>query len=262
MKGLPATQGHPRFIARSLFFQRPKLLDLFCCAGGAALGYTRAGFDVTGVDINPQPNYPYPFVQADALDLKLDFLKQFDAIHASPPCQAYSDLAKRNGNADDWPRLIEPIRTMLEETGLPWVIENVEGAPLRDPIVLCGTMFTGLRVIRHRLFESNVSIDQPYHIPHLEHPLVHTLDKRKNHYGKTCEWTDFVQVTGGGNCSVASARQAMGIDWMTKKELNEAIPPAYTEYIGRQIMQTITGTDHAESRSESEDTSVSAVTGW
>ena len=218
-----------------------KLLDLFCCAGGAALGYHRAGFDVTGVDITPQPNYPFPFLQADALALDMKFLRQFDAIHASPPCQSYSDLAKRNKNADKWPRLVEPVRNLLTEAGRPWVIENVEGAPLIDPVVLCGTMFPGLRVIRHRLFEANFPLRQPDHIPHLEHPKVHTLDKRKKHYGKTCEWKDFVMVTGGGNCSVASARDAMGIEWMTKKEINESIPPAYTKYVGKEIRRAING---------------------
>lgn len=219
--------------------RKRKLLDLFCCAGGSALGYHRAGFEVTGIDIKQQPNYPFRFIKADALSLDLDFLRQFDAIHASPPCQSYSDLAKRNGNGDQWPRLIEPIREMLTQANRPWVIENVEGAPLLDPVVLCGTMFPGLRVIRHRLFETNFSVPQPYHIPHREHPKVHTLDKRKNHYGKTCEWKDFVQVTGGGNCSIASARDAMGIDWMTKKEINESIPPAYAEYIGAHLMTAV-----------------------
>lgn len=216
-----------------------RLLDLFCCAGGAAMGYHRAGFEVVGVDISPQPNFPFQFIQRDALALEEAFLSQFDAIHASPPCQSYSDLAKRNRNADKWPRLIEPVRAMLRASALPYVIENVEGAPLLDPVVLCGTMFPGLRVIRHRLFESNFPIYPPTHQPH---PLVHTLDKRKRHYGKTDEWKDFVQVTGGGNSSVASARDAMGIEWMTKGELNEAIPPAYTEFIGLQLL------DHLEQR--------------
>ena len=157
-----------------------KLLDLFCCAGGSALGYHRAGFSVTGVDIAHQPNYRFQFIQADALSLDLDFLRQFDAIHASPPCQSYSDLAKRNGNGDQWPRLIEPVREMLIQADRPWVIENVEGAPLLNPVVLCGTMFPGLRVIRHRLFETNFCMPQPNHISHREHPKVHTLDKRKS----------------------------------------------------------------------------------
>ncbi len=212
---------------------RPKLLDLFCCAGGAGMGYYRAGFEVVGVDLTSQPNYPFHFIQGNALALGDKFLGGFDVIHASPPCQSYSDLAKRNRNADDWPRLIEPVRRMLERTGRPFIIENVEGAPLIDPVVLCGTMFPGLRVIRHRLFESNLPL-----VPgeHQRHPLVFTHDKRKGHYGKLDQNTAFVQVTGGGNCSIANAKRAMGIDWMTKNELNEAIPPAYTEFLGRQVL--------------------------
>ena len=211
-----------------------RLLDLFCGAGGASMGYHRAGFEVVGVDIRPQRNYPFTFVQADALEFPLD---GFDAIHASPPCQRFSDLAKRNGNGADWPDYIAPIRGRLIEWGGPWVIENVEGAPLINPIVLCGTMFPGLRVIRHRLFESNMEITVP---PHPRHPLVFTHDKRKAHYGRLDQNTSFVQVTGGGNCTVANARAAMGIPWMTKDEINEAIPPAYTEFIGAQLRAVIT----------------------
>ncbi|MBA3912890.1 MAG: DNA cytosine methyltransferase [Acidobacteriales bacterium] len=209
-----------------------RLLDLFCCAGGAGVGYSRAGFEVTGVDLTPQPRYPLSFVQADALKLDPTFIASFDVIHASPPCQSYSDLAKRNGNADEWPRLVEPVRKLCVKSGLPYIIENVEGAPLRNPTVLCGTMFKGLRVIRHRLFETNFPILCP---PHLRHPKCHTMDKRKAHYGKTNEMRDFVSVNGGGNCSVAAARDAMGIDWMNKGELNEAIPPVYTHFIGEQL---------------------------
>jgi len=221
---------------------KPRLLDLFCCAGGAAKGYRDAGFEVVGVDINPQPNFPYEFIQMDALKLDPRFLREFDAIHASPPCQSYSVLAKRNGNAADWPRLIEPVRRMLRKTGLPFVIENVVGAPLDCPIMLCGTMFPSLRVIRHRLFEANFAFLTPSHRPH---PKCHTRDKRKSHYGKTCEWKDYVQVTGGGNCSVAAAQDAMGIDWMNKAELNEAIPPAYTQFIGRWLLREIEVRDAA-----------------
>lgn len=224
---------------------RPRLLDLFCCAGGVAVGYHRAGFDVVGVDIDPQPRFPFEFIQADALALDPGLIATFDAVHASPPCQSYSDLAKRNGNAHEWPRLIEPVRNMLVRTGLPYVIENVEGAPLKNPIVLCGTMFPGLRVLRHRLFETNFLILAP---SHGKHPLCHTLDKRKAHYGKTDEMRDFVSVNGGGNCSVAAARDAMGIDWMTKNELNEAIPPAYTEFIGKQLLTYLKTTRSAQSR--------------
>jgi DNA (cytosine-5)-methyltransferase 1 len=212
-----------------------RLLDLFCCAGGAAMGYWQAGFDIVGVDINPQPRYPFAFLQQDALTLDQRFLRSFDAIHASPPCQRFSDLAKRNGNAHEWPDLIIPVRRLLLHSGRPFVIENVEGAPLVDPIMLCGTMF-GLRVIRHRLFECSFPVAVP---PHGKHPLVYTRDKRKAHYGKLSEWTSPVQVTGGGNCSKAAAADAMGIDWMTKDELNEAIPPAYTRHVGGQLFSHV-----------------------
>lgn len=217
----------------------PRLLDLFCCAGGAAVGYHRAGFKVTGVDTVDQPNYPFEFVQGDALDLDPDFLAGFDAIHASPPCQAYSVTAKRTGNGANWPMLIEPTRDMLRSTGLPYVIENVVGAPLISPTLLCGTMFPGLRVIRHRLFETNFPLPAPRHIPHKDHPLCHTLDKRKAHYGKTDDMVNFVSVVGGGNCSIRAARDAMGIDWMKKPELNEAIPPPYAEWVGRFLMERV-----------------------
>lgn len=216
---------------------RPRLLDLFCGQGGAGTGYFRAGFAVTGVDNRPQHRYPFPdFHIDDALAYVQDYGHTFDAIHASPPCQRYSDLAKRNGNADDWPDLIGPVRDLLDEIGLPYVIENVEGAPLRRDVVLCGTMFPGLRVLRHRVFESNVPLATP---AHPAHPLVFTHDKRKAHYGRLDQDVSFVQVTGGGNCSLANARDAMGIDWMDKHGLNEAIPPAYSEWIGTQLLQAV-----------------------
>lgn len=214
--------------------RKPRLLDLFCCAGGAGVGYSQAGFDVVGVDIKPQPNYPLPFIQGDALALDPKFVAFFDVVHASPPCQAYSDLAKRNRNANDWPRLIEPVRDMLIRSGRAYVIENVDGAPLLNAVVLCGTMFPELRVLRHRLFEANFKIAPP---PHKKHPKVHTFDRRKSHFGKTDEWKDFVQVTGGGNCTLGAAREAMGISWMTKNEINESIPPAYTRFIGWQLLR-------------------------
>ena len=226
----------PAQVARGQNTKRLRLLDLFCCAGGAGVGYNQAGFEVVGVDMKPQPNYPFEFIQADALSLDPAFIATFDAIHASPPCQSYSDLAKRNGNADEWPRLVEPVREMLVRSGLPYIIENVEGAPLISAVVLCGTMFPELRVIRHRLFEANFQIVAP---PHLKHPKVHTFDRRKAHYGKTDEWRDFVQVTGGGNCTLAAARAAMGIDWMTKAEINEAIPPAYAHHVGKELLRHV-----------------------
>ncbi len=216
-----------------------RLLDLFCCAGGAAVGYSRAGFEVVGIDIAPQPNYPFSFIQTDALALDSEFIASFDAIHASPPCQSYSDLARRNGNADEWPRLIEPVRAMLVRSGLPYVIENVDGAPLIAPVILCGTMFPKLRVLRHRLFEANFEIGPLP--PHRKHPKCHTFDRRKSHFGKTDEWKDFVSVNGGGNCTLAAAHDAMGIGWMNKGEINEAIPPAYTEFIGRCLLRHFSG---------------------
>jgi DNA (cytosine-5)-methyltransferase 1 len=210
----------------------PLLLDLFCCEGGASEGYYRAGFEVIGVDIEPQPRYPFPRYCADAIEYVTAYSHLFAAIHASPPCQRFSDLAKRNGNAADWPDLIEPVREALIATGKPYVIENVEGAPLRDPVMLCGTMFPDLRVLRHRLFETNWPLTAP---AHGKHPLVFTHDKRKAHYGQLDQDTSFVQVTGGGNATLANKRDAMGMPWASNHGLNEAIPPAYTEHIGRQL---------------------------
>jgi DNA (cytosine-5)-methyltransferase 1 len=209
-----------------------RLLDLFCGAGGSAVGYHRAGFDeIVGIDIVPQKNYPFTFIQGDALKPPVR-LEDFDLIHASPPCQAYSDLQKRTRRS--YPDLIAPTRRLIRD--YPYIIENVEGAPLYSPLLLCGVMFPGLRVLRHRLFESSHLLMAPQH---MGHPLVFTHDKRKSHYGKLDQNTSFVQVTGGGNCSVRTARSAMGIDWMTKPELNEAIPPAFTEYLGRQFLDQL-----------------------
>ena len=216
--------------------ERPCLLDLFCGAGGAAKGYFQAGFHIVGVDFVEQPRYPFKFICADVMTLDMAFLASFDAIHASPPRQRYSSLAGRNGNAHDWPDMIDDVRKMLEASGKRYVLYNVPLAPLREAKLLCGTMFSGLRVLRHRLFETNFSVTQP---PCGAHPLVHTHNRARKHYGKTDEWRDFVQVTGGGNCSVASARDAMGISWATKKELNEAIPPKYTEYVGAFLREAL-----------------------
>jgi len=209
--------------------KRPRLLDLFCGAGGAAMGYYRAGFDVVGVDIKPQPRYPFEFYQGDAMTWPLD---GFDVVHASPPCQAYSILQKQNKRA--YPDLIQQVRTHITCADVEYIIENVKGAPLRNPVMLCGTMFPNLRVIRHRMFEASFPLDV---LEHKRHPLVFTYDKRKFHYGKLDQDTSFVQVTGGGNCTIHNARRALGIHWMNKKELNESIPPVYTEYIGKQLIQ-------------------------
>ena len=211
---------------------RPLLLDLFCGAGGAAMGYYRAGFDVVGIDINPQPNYPFKFVQADAL-LEFDSLLsssyadhsiyQYDAIHASPPCQAYTKARKLQGN--EHPDLIEPIRNLLQLSGLPYVIENVLGAPLHHPVTLNGTMFAGLKTKRDRLFETSWHLEPP---PVLFEALPHIKMGRPPEPGK------WMHVVGHFSGAYEGGR-AMGIHWMTKKELAEAIPPAYTEYIGWQL---------------------------
>ncbi len=215
---------------------RPLLLDLFCGAGGASMGYFRAGFDVVGVDIYPQPDYPFTFICADALSGLWYSPYTADAYHASPPCQRFSDLAHRNGNADEWPDMIPDVRRELVRTGRPYVIENVEGAPLIDPVTLCGTMFVETSVIRHRLFETNWDLQAP---DHPSHPLVFTYDKRKAHYGQLDQDTSYVQVTGGGNATVANKRRAMGMPWAHTRGLNEAIPPAYTEHIGRQLIDYV-----------------------
>ncbi len=222
---------------RPTYLQRPGapwLLDLFCGAGGASVGYWRAGFNVVGVDIAPQPRYPFTFYQSDAIEyLERCGFGGFAVIHASPPCQAHSDLQKQS--KIEYPDFIGPTREALSASGLPYVIENVEGAPLIGAVQVCGAGIPGLRVIRHRLFESNVPlVGVP--CPKPRHPLVFTYDKRKPHHATLDQDTAFVQVTGGGNCSVKNAREAMGIDWMTKSELNEAIPPAYSLHVGSQVL--------------------------
>jgi DNA (cytosine-5)-methyltransferase 1 len=206
----------------------PRLLDLFCGAGGVAMGYHRAGFDVVGVDIKPQPNYPFRFWQGDALytDNWPDF--PIAAIHASPPCQAYSAMHGSTG-----PDLIGPTRELLEATGLPYVIENVEGAPLHDPIKLCGSMFD-LDVERHRLFETNWPLGD-HHWPcrhQIWAPRFDFSDHGKNYKSKTVP----VYGTGGGKAA-EHWEAAMGITWMTRAELAEAIPPAYTEWIGSRLLE-------------------------
>jgi DNA (cytosine-5)-methyltransferase 1 len=203
---------------------KPRLLDLFCGAGGAAMGYSRTGFDVVGVDIRPQPRYPFEFIQADALEVFAEL--EFDAIHASPPCQAYTMAQRIRGreHAD----LVAPTRDLLKATGLPYVIENVPGAPLIDPVVLEGQMFDGLRTQRKRWFETNWPLDVPF----LRGPRPASQAKM-GRKPKSHEWFQVV-----GNTSDADgARAAMGIDWMNRNELSQAIPPAYTELIGHQLMQ-------------------------
>lgn len=216
-----------------------RILDICCCAGAAADGYAAAGFEPVGVDVTDQPRYPYEFIKADLLDLDPAWISaSFDAVHASPPCQRYTRLRHRY-SVNRHPDLIGPTRDLLRKTGLPYVIENVEDArpELIDPVMLCGRMFPGLRVFRHRLFETSFPLESETHPTH-QGVLCHTLDKRKRHYGRTDEMRDFVMVNGGGNSSRQAAAHAMGLAhrYLTKEELNEAIPPAYTQHIGLALM--------------------------
>jgi DNA (cytosine-5)-methyltransferase 1 len=211
----------------------PWLLDLFCCAGGAGVGYARAGFNVIGVDIVPQPHYPFTFVQADALAVLRGQIanlgiEKFAVVHASPPCQLYSNAQRIRDR--DHPDLIGPTRALLAPLGVPYVIENVMGArdEMVDPVMLCGAMFPELRVYRHRLFESSIRLTVPSHPKH-----VHKQTKM----GRTPVEGEFIHVVGNFS-GVAYARKAMGIDWMVRDELREAIPPAYTEFIGRQLLNS------------------------
>lgn len=212
---------------------KPRLLDLFSGAGGAAMGYHRAGFEVVGVDIESQPNYPFEFWQADAIEtlecgrIGPWMLEDFDAVDASPPCQAFSLATLYHGRkqADTHPDLIAPVRDLLEQTGLPYVIENVVGAPIRKDVLLCGEMF-GLRVHRHRYFEtSGFFVMQPRHSPHTLKGAAHN-----------CHIEDgYTRIVAGNYANHEDASEAMGIDWMTRQELAEAIPPAYTEHIGMYL---------------------------
>jgi DNA (cytosine-5)-methyltransferase 1 len=203
------------------------LLDAFCCQGGAAAGYELAGFDVTGIDLNPQPRYPYRFIQGDAVAFIREHGAQFDFIHASPPCQHDSECQRIRGR--DHPDLIAPTRAALETTGHPWVIENVRGAvpKLHRPVMLCGAMF-GLATYRHRYFEAGggFSLTAP------DHP-GHTVPQAK--MGRPVPEGWFGQYVGNFS-GVPLARRVMGVPWMNRDGIRECIPPAYTAWIGRAFL--------------------------
>ena len=221
---------------------KPLLLDLFCGAGGAGMGYHRAGFDVLGVDINPQPHYPFRFEQADALDYLREEIRlparKVDAVHASPPCQGYTPMSNRwrgkGGKADAHAKLIPVVRDLLLELGVPYIIENVTGAKraLWNPILLHGGQF-GLGVHRPRYFESNVAlVAPPRSLPALNPIGVYG----KHHDGRRL----FTRADGSiqrAAKSLDEGRAAMGIDWMEWRELAESLPPSFTEYLGRQLLQ-------------------------
>jgi len=211
---------------------RPRLLDLFCGAGGCSVGYQRAGFDVVGVDLNPKVgrHYPYEFHAADALEFLAEHGGEFDAIHASPPCQAYSVAAQSERNrGKEYPDLVAPARELLEATGLPWVIENVPGAPIRPDFLLCGCQF-GLKLRRERWFEVSFSCW------HLSPPCWHPEPVVSVVGNGTPSW---VRQQLGYNPTIHDYRAAMGIDWMNRNELSQAIPPAYTEYIGGYLLAAL-----------------------
>lgn len=278
---------------------KPRLLDLFCGAGGVAKGYDLAGFDVVGCDIQAQKHYPYPFVQADALCLLQCLLEggfftasdgrhyslaDFAAIHASPPCQGDTVLRHLHKHKT-YPKLTAPTRELLKATGLPYIIEGVVGAPFVDPILLCGTMFglqtaCGAELRRHRLFELSWGLvltptcqhyadrtigvygtGQPMagkrtvtgngHSPMDGKRVISVMGGHARDRGSELRQRKTITVTGATpqqnvvrntireTFPVAVARQAMGIDWMTMKELSQAIPPAYTQFIGRQLIEAI-----------------------
>lgn len=213
---------------------KPRLLDLFCGAGGAAMGYHHAGFEVTGVDHKPQPNYPFPMRVEDALsflETAGDYLYTFDAIHASPPCQRYS-TATPEANRDNHPDLVAPTREALRKTGLPYIIENVVGAPLESPVLLCGGAL-GLildefqQMHRHRLFESNVFLMS-----------AGCSRVRREAITIAGHGTPGYKANGKGRRmnTVAERRKVMEIDWTDRGELSQAIPPAMTKYLGLQLL--------------------------
>jgi len=204
------------------------VLDLFSGAGGAAMGYSRAGFEVVGVDIEPQPHYPFTFIQADAMEfLASADLSPFTFIHASPPCQAYSSITHCQGDPGSHADLLAPARELLERSGSRWVIENVPGAPMRADFKLCGCMF-GLSVQRERWFETS------WHGFDLRPPCHHRA-LAVGVYGYGGPRGSSGRLSG----RLASWRQAMGIDWMEAQELTQAIPPAYTEYVGSALLAAI-----------------------
>lgn len=248
---------------------RPRLLDAFCGAGGCSMGYHRAGFDVVGVDIKPMPRYPFEFHQGDAIEFIREHGHEFDVIHASPPCQAFTAL-RTMPNAKPHDDLLTPTRALLKEIGLPYVIENVPGAPMSNYITLCGSMFdlgTGeAELRRHRLFEIE---PMPLFVPQCRHGWRakvigvyggHDRDRRRTRPATVGVYGDgngrdyrrqpaTITVTGhAGGASVRDGtqqfstderREAMGIDWMNGDQLSQAIPPAYTEWIGRQLINSL-----------------------
>ncbi|KOV93886.1 DNA cytosine methyltransferase [Streptomyces sp. NRRL B-3648] len=237
---------HPTAIRR-VSDDRPRLLDLFCCAGGAGTGYHRAGFQVDGCDIADRPNYPFPYHQGDALAYLAELIetgeiRRYVMVHASPPCQDKCSLTVGTNRSQGWggthEDLVAPTRDLLDRTGLPYVIEQPNGrAEIRKDLTLCGEMF-GLGVIRHRNFElGGWTTTRPTHVPH----RGRVRGYRHGHFYDG----PYVAAygNGGGKPSITELQAAMGITWTDlREELTEAIPPAYTEFIGRAYLASRTTT--------------------
>lgn len=242
---------------------RRKLLDLYCCAGGAAKGYTDAGFDVYGVDLDKQPRYPYAFKRADVIRVLTDLifgigvdfthkdgtvetlhLSDFDAIHASPPCQAFSKTNTLHDNKH--PELIEPTRDLLNQIGIPWIMENVVGAPLINPIMIEGRHFgmsapdvdgVMLKLVRPRLFESNFPLLAP--TTWFPNPTYITASIYGNGGSWSPRWRDSPDRRGGYIIGKAVGSKLLNVDWMTKNELSQCIPPKFCEFVGTQLQHHI-----------------------
>lgn len=203
-----------------------KALDLFCCAGGASRGLANAGFDVWGIDREPQPEYPYGFGQRDVLSLDPGYLHGFDLVWASPPCQHFTAYKRRPGHVAPAQNLIPQTRELLRAAGVPYIIENVVGAPLENPRRLCGSMF-GLDVQRHRIFEASFPLPEMACDHSRWTPRFPGATNRAKNSRKTVE-------VGVYRIPLVVQQRAMGIDWMTLPKLSQAIPPAYAEWLGLQ----------------------------
>jgi DNA (cytosine-5)-methyltransferase 1 len=216
---------------------KPRLLDLFCGAGGAAMGYHRTGFEVVGVDNRPQPHYPFEFHQADALTYPLD---GFDAYHASPPCQYYSRLRHLPWLKDRvyW-RSVPPVIELFKRLSAPWVIENVEDCwDMPDSFVICGSSI-GLSLYRHRRFLTSFPVMLYSHQKHKHIITPGRASLSKRHHGMEGFREISRESIAGHVASADLARAVMGIDWMNRSELSQAIPPVYTEYIGKYLIESL-----------------------
>jgi len=243
-----------------------RVLDLFCGAGGAGAGYVRAGWEVVGVDIAPQPNYPFPFIRGDALEVlarlisgegvtasdgRTYYLRDFAAIHASPPCQHFTKYGNTVKDIKErYEDLLAPTRELLQATGLPCVIENVERAPLLDPVKLCGSMFDGAGthdIQRHRLFETNWPLEAPAACNHrIWAPDRYPGGRSVARGGHSKALVRKTIEIGSWDIPLATQKWAMGVYWdITTRELSEAIPPAYTKYVGRALRQHLSALKEA-----------------